>query len=293
MTSPDVMTWRDMLAFATHELGDPVVARWVCEHASGAGGRDEFESMRDELVTQGCGRHVVLMCERIVAGEPVQYVMGRWAFRHLDVMVDRRVLIPRPDTECLVDVALAHLAQMRHREPARPAVVVDLGTGSGVVGLSIVDESPQGAVSMWLTDIDADALDVARANIAGLGRAAAGTRVVMGSWCDALPSELRHEVDLIVSNPPYVCVDDPDLAPAVAEWEPARALFAGPDGLDDLRHIISVAPTWLRPGGVLAVEMGSRQNDDVVSLFVDNGFVDVTTHHDAAGHQRVVSGRRQ
>ena len=269
-----------------------VLARWVCEHASGSDSRDEFESMLDDLVTQGCGNHVVSMCERIVAGEPAQYVMGRWAFRHLDVMVDQRVLIPRADTECLVDVALEFIAQERTASGVEHQVAVDLGTGSGVVGLSIVHESPLGAVTMWLTDIDADALDVARANVSGLGRSAASVRCVQGSWFDALPDELRGEVDLVVSNPPYVCEDDPDLSPDVARWEPARALFAGADGLDDLRMIIAESSRWLRPGGMLAVEMGSRQGDAVVALFVEHGFTGICTERDAAGHQRVVSGRR-
>ncbi|NBO80660.1 MAG: methyltransferase domain-containing protein, partial [Actinobacteria bacterium] len=121
------------------------------------------------------------MIRRRLAGEPVQYVMGRWAFRHLDLLVDRRVLIPRPETEQVAEVAL------RYARPITPRVVVDLGTGSGAIGLSLAQELPLDETSVWMTDASLDALDVARANAAGLGRAAANVRIVHGDWYAALP----------------------------------------------------------------------------------------------------------
>ena len=116
---------------------------------------------------------------------------------------------------------------------------------------------------VWLTDVSSDALDVARANLAGIGRRAANVRIAEGSWFDALPA--GTVLDLAVSNPPYVADDSPDVDVAVSEWEPHGALFAGADGLDAIRHLVDAAPRWVRPGGWLVLEIGADQGDAVAA----------------------------
>lgn len=283
--SPDdgTVTWRRLWAETTEVLEDRAAARWLCEEAGSFDG-DELLTALDSPATQRMVAHLDAMVARHRAGEPLQYALGRWAFRRLDVMVDRRVLIPRPETEVLVDVALAAL-------DARAATVVDLGTGSGAIGLALASELPLTGTTVWLTDVSADALDVARANLAGIGRAAANVRVAQGEWFDALPLELRGTLDLVVSNPPYIADDDPEVDDSVREWEPHLALFAGADGLDALRRIVAEAPVWLRPGGSLAVEFGRTQAEAVEALMRGAGFTSVTVTRDLAGHPRVALGR--
>ena len=164
------------------------------------------------------------MVDRRRRGEPLQYVLGIWSFRRLELVVDRRVLIPRPETETVVDVALAELRLLGVGQP----LVVDLGTGSGAIAISVALEVP--AARVWGTDRSEDALAVARANLSGMGgRVAPRVRLAAGDWFEALPDELRGRVDLVVANPPYVG-DDEVLPAEVADWEPAGALFAGPTG---------------------------------------------------------------
>ena len=280
----EYITWREMLVHTADILGDRTTAKWLCEHASGCDA-DEFRDILDDLVSQRCGLHLDDMVRRYVGGEPLQYVMGRWAFRHLDLLVDQRVLIPRPETELIVDVVLQHLATQR-----APHVVVDLGTGSGAIGLSLLYELPPDAATVYMTDASTDAIDVARANATGVGRRASGARFSVGEWFAALPRDLQGTIDVVVSNPPYIAVGDAEVDTSVNEWEPHSALFAGTDGLDDIRTIVCDAPQWLRAGGALVVEMGYTQADAVSQLFSDAGFTDVVVHRDAAGLNRFVSG---
>jgi len=170
--------------------------------------------------------------------------------------------------------------------------VVDLGTGSGVIGLSLAFELPLEDTTVWLTDVSSDALDVARANLAGIGRAGANVRISEGSWYEALPTALHESVDVIVSNPPYIAINDPDLAQEVASFEPPLALFADEDGLASLRTVVSQAPTWLRRGGALVLEIGHRQGDAVRSLLNEAGLCSVEIRRDLAGRDRVAVARR-
>ena len=151
--------------------------------------------------------------------------------------------------------------------------------------MSLAAELPIDGVTVWMTDRSSDALDV-RASAAGIGRAAANVRIVHGDWFDALPSELSGTVALVVSNPPYVEDDDPDLESIVREWEPTDALFAGADGLDAIRRIISDAPRWLRPGGWLVVEIGSAQGQQENQLLRASGYDDVEITADLTGRDR-------
>ncbi len=267
MSSLDqTVSWRDLLieatlAFRAAGLEQAAVdARRVVEQASGAD-PSELILILDDLVTERSMSSFELMVRRRSAGEPLQYVLGSWSFRSLDLMVDSRVLIPRPETEAVVEVALAELDRLGARD--RTCQVVDLGTGSGAIGLSIAVERVR--TQVMLTDQSPEALQVARANIAGLGRPGARISTGLGSWFDALPQDLMHKVDLIISNPPYVPADLP-LPPEVVDWEPVGALRSGPDGTDDLRVLILQAGEWLQKDGVLICELSPEQAADMQAL---------------------------
>jgi release factor glutamine methyltransferase len=280
-------TWRQLLSETTERCGNRVTARWLCEHASGADGA-EFEEIFDEFATTRCVSHLDAMLDRLDTGEPLQYVMGRWAFRYLDVMVDSRVLIPRPETEMLAGIVIEQ-ARTLH-EVGREVLVADLGTGSGVIGLAVLSEMPFESCKVWMTDISQDALHVARANAVGIGRAATHARFAEGNWCDALPQEQKNAFDIIVANPPYIARDDVEVDSSVRLWEPHSALFAGDDGLDDITKIVDQSRSWLRAGGMLAIEMGHQQGAAVQRLFLENDFVDVAIHRDLADRERFTTG---
>ena len=282
----DASTWREVLTDTAAALGDEREARFICEHAAGLNA-SEFAGAIDEQLTQRMGLHVQEMTRRRLAGEPLQYVMGRWAFRHLDLMVDRRVLIPRSETELVAEAALTIA-----RTCAAPRVVVDLGTGSGAIGLSLAHELPLDGTTVWLTDASADALDVARANLAGIGRAGSNVRVAQGSWYAALPTSLRGSIDVIVTNPPYIAIDDPQVEQIVAQHEPHQALYAGADGLDAIREIVADAPVWLRRGGALVCEIGHRQGEAVRELMITAGLHDPGVRQDFLGRDRIALARR-
>jgi release factor glutamine methyltransferase len=275
------VNWRELLAETTAVVGERPAARWLCEVASGA---DRLEDVLDEAATVRMVAHLDAMIGRHRAGEPLAYVLGRWSFRHLDLAVDRRVLIPRPETEVVAGVAI-ELA----RAAPPPVTVADLGTGSGAIGLAMADELPSDGVSVWLTDSSPDALDVARANLAGIGRRAANVRIAEGAWFDALPRDVV--LDVVVANPPYVASGSPDVDDSVRAWEPHAALFAGADGLDDIRVLVSDAPRHLRPHGWLVLEIGADQGPAVERLLREAGYEDVAIRGDLAGRDRVALGR--
>jgi release factor glutamine methyltransferase len=281
----DAVTWRTLLNETIEVLGERPQARWICETACGLDG-DEFLAELDEPATERMVAQLDAMVARYRAGEPLAYVMGHWSFRTIELMVDRRVLIPRPETEVVAGRAL-ELA----RGVAGQRRVVDLGTGSGAIGLSLAAELPIMGTEVWLTDYSTDAVDVARANAIGLGRAAANVRVVHGSWFDALPVDVRGEIDVVVSNPPYIADGDAEVAESVLEYEPHTALFAGDDGLDGVRTIARDARDWLRSGGWLVMEIGYQQGDAVKALLEGFGFVDVAIANDLTGRPRIAEAR--
>jgi release factor glutamine methyltransferase len=281
----DAVTWRTLLNETIEVLGERPQARWICETACGLDG-DEFLAELDEPATERMVAQLDAMVARYRAGEPLAYVMGHWSFRTIELMVDRRVLIPRPETEMVAGRAL-ELA----RGVADQRRVVDLGTGSGAIGLSLAAELPIMGTEVWLTDYSTDAVDVARANAIGLGRAAANVRVCHGSWFDALPVDVRGEIDVVVSNPPYIADGDPEVAESVLEYEPHTALFAGDNGLDDVRVIARDARDWLRSGGWLVMEIGYQQGDAVKALLEGFGYADVTIANDLTGRPRIAEAR--
>ncbi|CAN5483649.1 peptide chain release factor N(5)-glutamine methyltransferase [soil metagenome] len=283
-SDPEGLTWRELLAEATARVGAPD-ARRIVEEASGWEGAEWFLGLDATPTQRGLGV-VDAMVARRAAGEPLQYVLGRWGFRSLDLFVDRRVLIPRPETEVVVDVALGELR--RAGAEHRPVLVADLGTGSGAIALSLAAEVRTATV--WGTDRSADALAVARANLAGLGRPGHRVRLSEGDWFAALPADLAGELDLVVANPPYVA-DGEALPPEVAEWEPQQALVAGPTGAEDLARITAEAPRWLRSGGALVLELAPWQAEPAAKRALAAGFADVEVHPDLTGRPRALLAR--
>jgi release factor glutamine methyltransferase len=271
-------------------------ARFMVEEVSGYGA-SEWPGIADTEPTDRARRRLTALVARRAAGEPLQYVLGSWSFRGLDLMVDRRVLIPRPETEQVVEVALDE-AQRRglRRVTRRPALVddrptanvADLGTGSGAIALALEAELPD--VLVWATDVSADALDVARANIAGC--AAARVRTSVGSWFDALPPELRGRFELIVSNPPYISEGEVvDLPEEVVAFEPRAALVSGATGCEALEYLLDHGREWLVANGVLVCEIAPHQSDAMVEHARNVGYVDAFVQPDLAGRARVLVAR--
>lgn len=275
---------RVLIAQTAAVVGSRHEARWLCEVAVGLDGA-ELDAVLDEPARVNTVAHLDAMVARYRSGEPLQYVLGRWSFRHLDLAIDRRVLIPRPETELVAGRALELAGAV-----VGPRTVADLGTGSGAIGLSLATELPIADTSVWLTDVSDDALAVARSNLAGIGRAATNVRIGAGSWFEALPPDLR--CDVIVSNPPYVADGAPELDGSVLDWEPSTALFAGPDGLDDIRRLITGAPEHLVGSGHLVLEIGADQGTAVSDLLHAHGYRDVAIHPDLAGRDRIATARR-
>ena len=266
----------------------------MVEEVSGYGATD-WQAIAEAEPTDRARARLRSLVERRVAGEPLQYVLGSWSFRGLDLMVDPRVLIPRPETEQVVEVALAEaqrrgLRRVRRRHlslvDAEPtAQVADLGTGSGAIALALEAELPD--VVVWATDVSADALDVARANIAGC--AATRVRTAVGSWFDALPDAVRGELQIIVSNPPYVAEHEvADLPDEVAGFEPRGALVSGPTGCEALEHLLAHAREWLVADGVLVCEIAPHQADAMVERGRDLGYADAFVQPDLSGRSRVL-----
>lgn len=288
------ISWAELLAEATAALraggdaGAEVDARRIVEEAAGHDGA-ALHAHLDDLATVNGVAALDAMVARRLDGEPLQYVLGRWGFRTLDLMVDRRVLIPRPETEGVVDHVLAELDRRPSPRRGEPApVVVDLGCGSGAIGLAVAAERP--GTEVHLVDVSADAVAVARANLAGLGVAARTVAVHEGSWCAPLPDVLAHRVDVVVANPPYVAADE-ELPPVVADWEPTGALVSGPTGLEAVVAIADEVAAWLRPGGLLVVEIGATQGAAAVAAATAAGLVGAEVRPDLLGRDRALLAR--
>jgi release factor glutamine methyltransferase len=233
------------------------------------------DSPRDEPLPESATVTFRQLLARRRAGEPVAYLTGYREFWSLPLQVNAAVLVPRPDTETLVEQALAAI-------PATADfAILDLGTGSGAIALALASERPRARVTA--TDRSPEALDVARANAVALGLER--VRFVQGDWFAAVPGE-RFEV--IVCNPPYVAAADPHLRHLGAE--PLAALSPGPSGLEAYAVIVPAAAAHLAPHGRLLLEHGADQAHDVKNLLECNGFHDVTSHPDLSGTLRVTQG---
>lgn len=216
------------------------------------------------------------LVERRAAGEPIAYLTGEREFFGRTFMVTPAVLIPRHETELLVELALAHFGDKTHTR------VLDLGTGSGVLAVSLAIELP--AADVTAVDRSRDALLVAMANAV---RLRASVSFVQSDWFSAVGGD---HFQLIVANPPYVAAGDPHLDDGDVRFEPQGALASGPEGLDDLALIAAQAPKHLEPGGWLFLEHGYNQGARVRSLLADAGFASIASHRDLAGIERVTGG---
>ncbi len=262
-------------------------ARLIVEEVTGIEPR-LFPLEQDRPVTQGAVVRADAMTIRRAQGEPLQYVLGHWPFRYLDLAVDARALIPRPETEVVAGFVI-NLLQSLSRDDARNLIVSDMGTGSGAIALSIAHEVLHAEIHA--TDVSKEALSLARSNLAGLGRSAARVQLYQGDWFHALPDELCGTLDALISNPPYVSPDY-ELPSAVADWEPSDALIGGIDGFAYLEYITRDGRQWLRPGGWLVLECGSDQAVRLRNLAIARGYSEVVIKADLAGNDRAVIARR-
>jgi release factor glutamine methyltransferase len=252
-------------------------ARMLLEHVLGQPRAWLLAHDTDQAAPQAQAAYLALVRRRR-AGEPMAYLVGEREFMGHRFRVTPAVLIPRPDTELLVETAVALLQ-------ARPgARVLDLGTGSGVVAVSIALACPH--VRVTATDRSADALAVARDNARTLG---ANVRFYLGDWYDALPEGERY--DLIVSNPPYIAGDDIHLTEGDLRFEPRDALTDAGNGLSDLASIVVGAASRLEPGGQLWLEHGWDQARIVRDMLLQAGYGDVHSHTDLAGIERISGGK--
>ncbi len=239
---------------------------WIYAHGDATLGPVELERYR-------------ALVARRAAGEPVAYLTGRRGFWTLELEVTPDTLIPRPETELLVEQALERL------EPGVPAQVADLGTGSGVIALAIAAERP--LARLVAVDRSPEALAVARRN-ADANALAGRVDFLAGDWFAPLQG---RRFDLVASNPPYIAEDDPHLSRGDLRHEPPSALASGHDGLDAIRAIVAAAPAYLQPGGWLLLEHGFDQGAAVRALLVGGGFEAVATVADLEGRDRVSLGR--
>jgi release factor glutamine methyltransferase len=258
-------------------------ARWLVQRASGLEGADLIVGL-EEPAALGDATFFYDMLERRLRGEPLQYVLGRWGFRVLDLQVDDRVLIPRPETEALTQMALEECRRLDARR------AVDLGTGSGAIALALAVEWT--GIEVWATDISPDALAVAETNVAALGRIGEAVRLAQGSWYDALPAELGGAIDVIVSNPPYVAeFEVEDLPEEVRAWEPLDALVSGPTGLEAIERIVADARLWLAQPGSLVVEIAPHQAVEAGAMARAAGFGSAAVWPDLTGRDRILLAR--
>lgn len=221
-------------------------------------------------------RELESLLQRRLNGEPMAHILGEREFWSLNLEVSPDTLIPRPDTETLVEAALARL-------PARPATLVDLGTGTGAIALALKSERPQDRV--LAVEFNPQAAALARRNSA---RLKLSVEVKQGSWFEPLTG---CRFDMIVSNPPYIDAADPHLSAGDVRFEPASALVAAERGMADLVTLITQAPDFLLPGGWLLLEHGWQQGEAVRRCFVEHGYAEVGTLCDLGGQERVTLGR--
>lgn len=272
-------TLGDLLAAARSRLGEPREAALLLTHALDISPVDLYAHPERPL-TPDESRRTLDLVDRRAAGEPVAYLTGEREFHGLALNVTPAVLIPRPETELLVDLALERLPAKKE------ARVIDLGTGSGAIAVAIAHARPHARV--FAVDRSAGALAVARDN--AQRHNLDNLTFIEGDWLTPFAGE---RFDLIVSNPPYVAVGDPHLERGDLRFEPKLALPSGADGLDDLRRIITAAPQHLRSGGWLLLEHGAEQQPAVLDLLKAHGYADYRGHRDLASLPRAVSAQRQ
>ena len=286
------MTWRDTIARAgaylrAKSVPDAEVAAELLAARLLRTGRGTLAAHLEKEVPERFLEAMRRGMARLANGEPVQYVLGEWDFRHLTLKCDHRALIPRPETEELVTRVLAYLNARSARQPSSAPFVVDVGTGTGAIILSLAQEF-RGAAAFLGTDISEDAIALAQENAAKC----ALVGKVKFAVADGLDDFDEPEcIDVIVSNPPYIesAVCDA-LDPRVRDYEPRLALDGGATGLDFYDRYLGDALNVLKPGGAVFFEIGEGQGGALAKLMADYGFADVKIEKDFAGHDRYASG---
>ena len=285
------MTWRDTIAKAgaylqSKSVPDAQVAAELLAARLLKTGRGTLAAHLEKEVPEKWLEAMRRGMARLANGEPIQYVLGEWDFRHLTLKCDRRALIPRPETEELVTRVLAHLNRSYSSVPHSP-VIVDVGTGTGAIVLSLAQEF-KGDAAFLGTDVSEDAIALAQENAAKCGLADRVKFAVADGLDDFDEPEC---VDVIVSNPPYIesAVCD-TLDPRVRDYEPRLALDGGVTGLDFYDRYLGDALNILKPGGAVFFEIGEGQGAALAKLMADYGFADVRIEKDFAGHDRYASG---
>ena len=283
------VSWEELLSETTRRLeGDnaELEAKWMIEEVSGVTNLHDYQEQAKPIQLKRLSKLIA----RRLTGEPLQYVLGRWQFRELDLFVDDRVLIPRPETEILVGYALEECKSKKNRlDETRSLNVADLGCGSGAIGLSIAREIQE--VSVWCTDVSEGAIAVTRANLAGLGMVGQKVSISQGSWFEALPQEMLEKFDVIISNPPYIS-DSEELPPEVSEWEPSSSLRSGPLGTEDLSFLLNNSIEWLSAEGQLILELAPMQADQMVEEAKNLNFREVQLRNDLTGRDRVLMAKK-
>ena len=250
-------------------------------------GRGLLASHLEKDVPEKCVEAMRRGMARLVKGEPIQYVLGEWDFRSLNLKCDKRALIPRPETEELVTRVLNHLESTVRLRSSPSPFVVDVGTGTGAIVLSLAKELKQEGVAFLGTDVSEDAIALAKENAVRCGLADRVKFAVMDGLDDFDEPQC---VDVIVSNPPYVeSAVCETLDPRVKDFEPRLALDGGVSGLDFYERYLSDAVNLLKPGGAVFFEIGENQGEAVRKLMFDCGFDDITIERDFAGHDRYAS----
>lgn len=275
-TSPPISL--DAVLRMACERVDATDARLLLAHALERSPSWLYAHGSEDIEVEALQRFRQLLDARI-GGQPVAYLTGTRGFWTLELEVNADTLIPRPETELLVELALWRLPS------ERVARVADLGTGSGAIALAIAKERPQAAVIA--TDASEGAIDVAMRN--ALANGVPNVEFRCGSWFTPLAGE---RFDLIASNPPYIAEGDPHLQQGDLRFEPATALSSGRDGLDDIREIVAGAGEYLVSGGWLLLEHGLEQGASIRSLLMTAGFVDITTERDLESRDRVTIGSK-
>jgi release factor glutamine methyltransferase len=288
-----VDTVRRLLASLSRRLESESEAKWIVAQAAGIA-PGATVGVLDTPVSVATVDAAEAMAERRAGGEPLQYVLGTWSFRHLEVSVDSRALIPRPETEQVVEVALEELRRLSSDEgPARtgPLILADLGTGSGVIALSLALEG-EDDVEVWATDASAAALELAGANLLALTGSAmmpSRLRLAEGSWFDALPPRLIGQLHMVVSNPPYVSATEwSGLDRQIRDYEPRTSLVSGDSGLEALEFLVDGARQWLVPGGSLVLELAPHQAATMAARAERAGYLDVRVRPDLSGRGRAL-----
>jgi release factor glutamine methyltransferase len=293
MTDSIPTTVRDLLAATSDRLRSAGIAEpdtdaeWLLGRVMGMGPAEIKANVLTPVDDARCKRFAEYV-ERRLKREPVQYIVGETGFYGLTLAVDPRVLIPRPETETTVDVALEEFARVSRKRP----YALDLGTGSGCIAIAIAKNMKVNGI-VWAADISIGAIEVAKEN-ADRNGVRGRLAFLIGDLLGALEGTLGfHSLDLVVSNPPYVGAEElAGLAPEVRDYEPSAALDAGTDPLHYFRQIIPGARDVLRAGGSLVLEVGAGQAPAVAALMGEHGYGDVAVRKDLLGIERVVRGRR-